>query len=151
MFLIGRQNENLTNPFSLFDGSNFEDVLGQNAHKYMSASMLFEDNIILPLFGFFVDKTNAVDIEEKQYLKSHFVGDKLAIVSLVFMNLKFFTIPFVLVKFCTLRNLEIFFLLLTLKKVIFFVEEHSPSIVVIEIFAVLFSKNISQIFDVLAG
>ena len=151
VLLIGRKDEDLANPFPLLDGSNFKDILGQNPHKYMSALMVLENNIILPFLCLLINETDSINVKEEQYFKSHFVRNKLVIISLIFVDFIFFTTSFIFMHFFSFRDLKIFLRFLTLQEIVFLVEEHPPSVVVNEILTILFTKNIGQILDVLAG
>ena len=148
ILLITRKNENLTYPLALSDGGNFENILWKNPHKDKPFFMPFIHNIVFPFRSLFFDKTDPVNIEQKQYLKPLLIGDKLHIVPLVLVNFVFVFTSLVFVYFLPLWDLEFRLLLFTLGEIILFVKVVSPPIVVREILTSVLSEDRLHVFSV---
>ena len=110
--------------------------------------MPFIHNIVFPLRSLFFDKTDPVNIEQKQYLKPLVIGDKLHIVPLVLVNFVFVFTSLVFVYFLPLWDLEFRLLLFTLGEIILFVKVVSPPIVVREILTSVLSEDRLHVFSV---
>lgn len=148
-FLEGRHDKHLADAMPLFHWGELEYILGQGSHKNAPFLLLLIDDIVLPLIGLLFHEGHAINVEQKKYLKSLLVADKLLITANVPMQSKFVSATVVGVNKLPLRGTELGLLWLLFVELLPLHELFAPPVVVCKILAVLLLQGSVDKFPVL--
>lgn len=129
VFLVRWKDEHLTDPMPLLQRRQSKHVLREHSDYVFPglALQLLEDDVVDPGVDGLIDKGNAVDVEEEQYLQPFFEGLERFIVSAIFHYLELVIASLVRMNDFSNRSYVRFLLFLLLQKGLVFVEVFSPS------------------------